>query len=161
MDGITHINIYSKGQTALGQALSNFADTPIETMDGKFRSIEGYWYWLGTNHPNKDILRLEYGAAAKSFGREYRSQDWNDDPTFKLKIYSAMLNKMIQHKDILADFLANQLPFRHYYVFKSKVVEPEEGKWITDMWNFFREQLCTSLNSNTKKPQNQVTQIIR
>lgn len=144
MDGITHINIYSKGQTALGQALSNFSDYSVDTVDGHFRSLEGYWYWLGTNHESKNQLRFICGAEAKKLGRELRSQDWNDDPTFKLKIYSAMLTKLIQHKDILSDFLANQLPFRHYYVFKGKVVEPEEGKWITDMWNFLREQLCTT-----------------
>jgi len=41
-DGVTHINIYSKGKTSLDRALSNFAHTPIETVDGKFASIEGY-----------------------------------------------------------------------------------------------------------------------
>jgi hypothetical protein len=42
-DGITHINIYSKGKTELGRWLSNFTYHPIETEDGKFDSVEGYW----------------------------------------------------------------------------------------------------------------------
>ena len=46
-DGITHINVYSKGKTTLGRWLTNFAHTPIDTIDGHFESIEGYWYWLG------------------------------------------------------------------------------------------------------------------
>ena len=45
-DGITHINIYSKGQTELGKMLSNFAKFPIQTVDGNFMSVEGYWYFL-------------------------------------------------------------------------------------------------------------------
>lgn len=40
-DGITHINIYSKGKTDLGRMLSNFAKFPIETVDGrKLHEIE-------------------------------------------------------------------------------------------------------------------------
>lgn len=38
-DGVDHINIYSRGRTPLGQALSNFAHTPFEhPKDGKFAS---------------------------------------------------------------------------------------------------------------------------
>ena len=43
-DGITHVNVYSRGLTTLGRWLSNFAHCPIETEDGPFASIEGYWY---------------------------------------------------------------------------------------------------------------------
>ena len=143
MDGVTHVNIYSKGKTSLGQALSNFTNSPIDTTDGKFASIEGYWYWLNTDSPKKDILRWEHGAIAKTIGRDLRSKDWNDDPLFKLKIYNAMLSKLIQHNTILSEFLNNKLPFRHYYVFSGKITEPESGKWILDMWHFLQGQLCT------------------
>ncbi len=145
MDGITHINIYSQGKTQLGRSLSNFADTPIETIDGYFQSIEGYWYWLNVrpDWPGRDRLRFECGASAKILGRSLEANDWNDTAVFKLKIYSAMLTKLIQHDNILEEFKKNKLPFRHYYVFKSKVVEPKEGKWIIDMWTFLQDQLCT------------------
>jgi len=49
-DGIDHINLYSRGHTELGQYLSNFAYTPIQTEDGRFNSIEAYWYWLNTHN---------------------------------------------------------------------------------------------------------------
>jgi hypothetical protein len=35
-DGKTHINVYSKGLTELGQFLSNFAEAPAQTPDGEF-----------------------------------------------------------------------------------------------------------------------------
>lgn len=101
-DGIDHINIYSKGRTALGRFLSNFAQAEIETEDGEFASIEGYWYWLlchpGTNPDckecdgegvtaldtgpqtyfgpcnvcSRDTLRTLFGNDAKKFGRALR-----------------------------------------------------------------------------------------
>lgn len=143
MDGITHINIYSKGKTSLGRALSNFSHTPIETIDGKFESIEGYWYWLGSEDEDKDYLRSLHGWEAKEVGRELRGLDWQDSEVFKLKIYNAMLTKLILHKNILKEFLENKLPFRHYYVMSGRVLEPAEGKWILNMWTFLQEQLCT------------------
>jgi len=145
MDGLTHINVYSQGKTKLGQMLSNFAKTSIDTIDGKFMSIEGYWYWLSCpdSYPYKNDFRGLVGNAAKTRGREVGARDWMDSAIFKLKIYDAMLTKLIQHDDILQEFLSNKLPFRHYYVFKTKIVEPSEGKWIIDMWTFLQEQLCT------------------
>lgn len=143
MDGVTHINIYSKGRTTLGQALSNFSDTPIDTLDGQFRSIEGYWYYLGTDHPSRVIFRDLFGSEAKLVGRQLKALDWQDSPVFKLKIYSAMLTKLILHDSILSEFQKNKLPFRHYYAFGGKICEPKEGKWIIDMWSFLQEQLCT------------------
>lgn len=139
MDGVTHINIFSKGSTSLGQALSNFADTPIQTVDGDFRSIEGYWYWL--NMPGDNYLRELHSIKAKNYGRAVKAADWKANALFKLKIYNAMLTKLILHPKILQEFQQNKLPFRHYYMFGSKVCEPKEGKWIIDMWTFLQGQL--------------------
>ena len=144
MDGVTHINIYSQGKTSLGRDLSNFAATRIDTIDGVFASIEGYWYWLNTNDPDKKYLRVAVGGNAKSLGRSLKANDWNDEPVFKLKIWSAMLTKLLLHPNILSEFKSNKLPYRHYYVYAGKVQEPEGGKWIIDMWTFLQEQLCTS-----------------
>lgn len=145
MDGITHINIYSRGKTSLGRALSNFANTPVITTDGKFESIEGYWYWLSCpeTYPYKNDFRKLVGNDAKVRGREIGARDWLEAPMFKLKIYNAMLTKCILNDKILQEFLENKLPFRHYYVMSGRVIEPVEGKWIIDMWTFLQEQLCT------------------
>jgi hypothetical protein len=46
-DGVTHINVYSRGNTELGRLLSNFAHTPFSHPEfGEFASVEGFWYWL-------------------------------------------------------------------------------------------------------------------
>ena len=40
LDGIEHINIYSKGKTELGRLLTNFAQTPfIHPEYGRFESV--------------------------------------------------------------------------------------------------------------------------
>lgn len=142
MDGVTHINIYSQGKTTLGRDLSNFANTRIDSIDGVFNSIEGYWYWLGTKHSSREVLRDLHGSEAKLVGRQLKSLDWQDGTEFKLKIWSAMLTKLLLHPNILSEFKSNKLPYRHYYVYAGKVQEPADGKWIIDMWTFLQEQLC-------------------
>lgn len=139
MDGTDYINIYSKGLTLLGRALSNFSEYPIKTIDGTFMSVEGYWYWLNSDHENKDQLRRKYGYDAKEFGRKLKSNDWNDEPLFKLKIAHALLTKLISHDNIYQMFKTNQLEFVHYYEFGNTKVVPTKGKWVVDIWNFVRE----------------------
>ena len=46
LDGITHINMYSKSATAFGRVLSNWAPCRLNLPEGQFRSVEGYWYYL-------------------------------------------------------------------------------------------------------------------
>ena len=138
-DGIDHINIYSKGEAQLGRDLSNFADLQIETLDGPFASIEGYWYWLNAPESDrKELLREKYGYSAKALGRLLRAKDWNESETFKLKIASAMISKLVKYEHLLWIFKESSLPFRHYYVFNGNVVEPESGKWIIETWEFLR-----------------------
>lgn len=48
-DGVTHINIYSKGKTELGRWLTNFSYSPFNHPEyGKFLSMEGFWCWVST-----------------------------------------------------------------------------------------------------------------
>lgn len=137
-DGIDHVNIYSKGTTQLGRALSNFSDHRITTLDGEFASLEGYWYWLGCTHARREELRHAVGWAAKALGRELRSPDWVHGADFKLRIVNAMVTKLILHPFIRHELQVSALPFRHYYVYGDKVVEPTEGKWIVETWEHLR-----------------------
>lgn len=140
-DGVDHINIYSQGNTRLGRLLSNFAWSPITTLDGKFNSIEGYWYWLNSDSTQKDRLRSLFGFQAKRVGRALRAPDWNNEDTFRLKIFSAMISKLVHQPDLRDLILQNNLPYTHYYVYNGKVYEPEEGKWILDGWTYLTKFL--------------------
>lgn len=133
-DGIDHINIYSRGHTELGQYLSNFAYTPIKTEDGRFNSIEGYWYWLNTHN---DKLRLLYGFKAKSFGKELDKTIIIDEERFQNKIRNACWIKIHSNEYYLNMFVHSSLPFTHYYVFNG-FIKDAGGKWMMEMWENYR-----------------------
>ena len=145
-DGITHINIYSKARTKLGKLLSNFAPTPFICEDGEFISVEGYWYWLLTDHPDKNKLRTEAGFWAKQTGRELGAKDWPDekDEKFKEKIKKAITAKIYANKEIRKQLAHCTLPFKHYYVYgdlKPKIVEVKGCEWMLDHMNEIRNKL--------------------
>lgn len=132
-DGKTHINIYSKGKTELGRYLSNFQKCDIETEDGSFKSIEGYWYWLLSQDDNKDCLRNLYGFKAKQKGRELKGLDWCDDEWFKNKIKKAISYKIENMpENIKIQFHENKLPYDHYYVYGGKEVKVKNGRWVIE-----------------------------
>lgn len=138
-DGITHINVYSKGKTELGRFLTNFAHAPfVHPEDGFFKSVEAYWYWLSTKD---DSLRETYGFRAKELGRQLGGKDWLEDENLKTKIKDAIFLKIFSNKKMLAEFKNSSLPFAHYYVYGGvKVVEPKEGKWIIDFIEGLRNE---------------------
>lgn len=119
-DGKTHLNTYSKAKTEIGRFLSNFAKSPIDTPDGKFNSIEGYWHWLGTNEsPERENFRYMYGSRAKQLAKILKVKNGKRfEPDFENKIKTAMKNKFDNNEDLLLkniDLL--KLPITHYYTF--------------------------------------------
>ncbi|MBF0379297.1 MAG: hypothetical protein HQK72_17715 [Desulfamplus sp.] len=133
-DGLDHINIYSKGRTELGRYLSNFAYSPIQTQDGGFNSIEGYWYWLDTHNDN---LRVLYGFKAKSFGEKLGKTITIDEESFQNKIKNACWIKIHSNDYYLNMFAHSSLPFKHYYVFNG-FIKDAGGKWMLEMWETYR-----------------------
>ena len=131
-DGIDHINIYIKAQTELGKRLSNFTHSSIILKEGRFASVEGYWYWLQTQD---DELKKLTGIAAKNKGRELKKQGkevWDD--MFKIKIAVALLYKVIQDSTLFEMIKQSpNLPLTHYYVFGGKVVKGG-SMWVIDIW---------------------------
>lgn len=138
-DGVTHINIYSKAATPLGRYLSNFADCNIETKDGPFRTIEGYWYWLAVRD---DRLRKTSGWDSKKLGRELRAPDWPKTRGFQEKILSAIAIKVQDPKCVQMLLESKQLPFYHYYVSQSGMaIMPKDGLWMISFIQQFRDEL--------------------
>ena len=74
LDGITHINVYSGSRTELGRMLSNFCLEEIYTKDGRFMSVEAYWFWLGISPDCKEreCMRDLFGYQAKAKGTYLR-----------------------------------------------------------------------------------------
>lgn len=139
-DGIDHINIYSKAATELGRFLSNFAYSPIEVgVDGKFSSIEGYWYWLLTGD---ERLRSKYGYQAKQLGREVlagmQELPMTRSLTFQHKIEEALHVKMQSHPRWLQALRQCTLPLTHYYVYGGKTVVPKDWRWTVEFLDSMR-----------------------
>lgn len=128
-DGITHINVYSKAETELGRFLSNFSHTPIRLSDGKFESLEGYWYWLKTQD---DKLRSMIGYEAKQYGRTLPIVHSGID---KSRFKKALKVKINNNREWLANnTLWNDLslPLTHYYVYDDRVVDAG-SEWMLDI----------------------------
>lgn len=123
-DGINHVNIYSKSQTNLGKMLSNFARCPIETVDGHFESIEGYWGWLSVSeeNPQREDFRKLYGYSAKKLKEDmHKAGDQGRfDENFVDKIKDAIHRKF--QTPAMKNVLEKNvhllgLPICHYYYF--------------------------------------------
>ena len=134
-DGVTHINIYSRGKTPLGRWLSNFAESPFtHPVHGNFMSVEGFWYWLGTRN---EALRNLYGFEAKKIGRNSPTIIQLDEQVFKEEIAIACWAKLWSNYGKVFILAGSVLPFEHYYVF-GKTVKDAGFKWLLGMWEQFR-----------------------
>lgn len=131
-DGIDHINIFSKGTTKLGQLLSNFACTPFTHWKfGKFDSVEGFWYWLGTRD---DKLRGLWGYDAKKYGQSIDKKLFKELPTkvFRKYIRQAIAAKINQNHLLKQLLIDSVLPFDHYYLYGGIKTALPQYKWIVD-----------------------------
>lgn len=152
-DGITHINVYSKARTILGLFLSNFAQFPIETEDGNFESVEGYWYWLNVDPevPGRDNLRKLAFWDAKKIGRELRDKNPEGpvqngpeliqaEAEFQRKIKAAIRFK-IENSSFYDAFVKSSLPFTHYYAYDLKTYKPAGSTWVIEYLEELRKEL--------------------
>jgi hypothetical protein len=144
-DGVEYINIYSQGRTKLGVLLSNFTHVPggIKTEDGVFMSVEAYWYWLGTVHPQRDYLRAMHGWRVKAQGREMRRTHPNmmDAELFQNKIKRSIVLKVNLIPELKQLMIENELPYVHYYVMQGTIRVPKDNTWVIE----FIEKLATVL----------------
>jgi len=139
LDGVTHVNVYNRGRTALGRDLSNFAPLGFALPDhGSFASVEGYWYWLTVpkDSPLRDRLRTLSGFTAKKLGRDLRGRDWDLNDAFRANIVRALNAKLDAHPELVTGIRATTLPFWHYYVFGDTVHDLSmESKWMLDVFD--------------------------
>lgn len=151
-DGITHINIYSKGNTKLGRFLTHFARTPFQhPVYGNFESVEGLWYFLKTGMKD-NYLKSLFGYAAKEHGKKLAVVPLEN---FDQLINEANRIKLDTYPEIRKAIKESSIPFTHYYVFgdfnwdkgkrlwaeNSVIRESKGGKVLVSFWESIRTEL--------------------
>lgn len=144
VDGVDHINFYSRGSTELGKSGSHFARTPFEHPTyGCFDSLEGFWYWrkrADPNDPRAEELRHLYGYAAKELGRTIEEVHVVG---FQREILLANWYKFSQNDRLRELMVKSELPFDHYYVVGGGkvMVRPNGFDWLIEGWEKIRAKL--------------------
>ena len=137
-DGIDHINVYSRGATALGRALSNLSDCNIEhPYFGHFRTLEGLWFYMKTGFKD-DSFRIVKGMTARDQGKRMPSDYY---PLFSKMFKLGMLEKLERNPQLQRDLIENELPLAHYYVYHTKVIIQDRHQWQLDYWALLRSAL--------------------
>jgi hypothetical protein len=121
VDGLDHINVWYRGETDLGKALDQLADTPfIHPVYGNFGSIEGFWHWL-RSATRDDRVRHMSGMKARNFGAKLRTQ-WVKD--FRCEMMKATWLKIKQYPPLENAIKDSTLPF-DLYTFHESASENE------------------------------------
>lgn len=137
-DGKTHVNVYSRGVTALGRALSNLSECNIEhPYFGHFRTLEGLWFYMKTGFRD-DSFRIIKGVAARELGKKMSTAHY---PLFSKMFKLGMLEKLDKNPQLQRDLLANELPLAHYYIYGKKVMMQDRHQWQLDYWTLLRSAL--------------------
>ena len=135
LDGVTHINVYSRAKTELGVALTNMSNHGINIPEiGYFCNLEGYWWWRSTGcmYP---VFKTLNAFEARKKGKTLKRVPTDD---FEEKIKEALTIKVRSSKWIQDELHNpnNALPLTHYYVYGNYpdcVVRPANGSlWIID-----------------------------
>jgi hypothetical protein len=153
IDGLNHVNVYSKGNTVLGRLLSNFAETQVVLGINTFASVESWWYWIKMNNINAasmfplftdeqmaEVMTIP-GNGAKSYFRKLYKDDSASFSPNKEQFKEICRAKLEQHPNVTELLLKNDLPLRHYYVMFEKVIEIGDYLWTLDVWNELKEEL--------------------
>lgn len=145
IDGVDHINFYSRGATDLGKLGSHFAYTPFNHPEfGSFSSLEAFWYWVkleDRESADADKLRKLHGYAAKEFGKTLQAVEHLVG--FQRHILKANWFKFVQHHELREMMIESTLPFNHYYVVGGGkvMVRPNGFDWLIDGWEKIRAEL--------------------
>jgi predicted NAD-dependent protein-ADP-ribosyltransferase YbiA (DUF1768 family) len=147
MDGVDHINVYSKGKTELGRMLSNFYPSPFTLRGIQFKSVETFWYYIiacnmGAGDELKGDVLAKSGWEVKEFWKQYKTLANHyeaADPT-RPQLKLAYLQKLKENPAIQEKLIESTLPLRHYYQYGYKIVPTKHG-WTVELWEEIREEL--------------------
>lgn len=137
-DGVDHINIYSKGATSIGRAMTNMSAIPVTVPgEGTFQSVEAYWYWVSTGMTDDRFKTVDH-FQAKLIGKDMKRIPRDD---FQDKIKKAIKLKLDQYNPRMKRALKNTtLPLTHYYHYgDDKSVGYTRYDWVIDYITELRE----------------------
>lgn len=151
LEGITHINVYTKSKFSLGKGLSNLANIGFDIDEQHFQSLEGFWYWNITGK-RYDSFKNMTGFEAKKKGlvlcEEGSAVTNSDDPAFQEEIKRAIRAKIKQNPELLTELIKSTLPLKHYYyhqgtknILAFKITDKSKYQWQLDEMERIRE-LC-------------------
>lgn len=160
LEGITHLNVYTKSKFKIGRALSNMSNFPVLLKEGKFNTLEGYWYWRMTGR-TEYFFKFCSGYEAKKKGqqilknRERAVEEDNED--FREDFKLALRERFKQNKDLLLDLVKTNLPLKHYYfhqgtknVLSFKIIDKSAHDWTLKEIERVREACHKKLFDNGK-----------
>ena len=131
-DGVDHINIHPKAQSALGRLLSFYRNIPfVHPNYGPFYSVEGFSQYLRTGCKH-DKLRYVFGFRAKVLGKSYPNAHVLSKAEYEVEILYANYEKIRQNSKLLQMVIDSELPFDSYYCFgpSSIIVDTRESTWL-------------------------------
>ncbi len=138
-DGKTFINIYSKGLTTLGRALSHFTESQFEHPTfGSFNCMEGYWHYVGGDVKD-ERLHTAPGYLAKRIGSTIKK---SYNPRFQELIMEGNRLKIESNPWLLKMFIESSLPFKHYYFADNGwITIPKASDWLCEGFETLRMEL--------------------
>jgi len=130
-DGITHINIYSRGHTELGRLLTNPSPIGFEhPAFGHFNTAEGLHFFLKTGMLDYEYAQLSGFEARKKGKADHKNYIQN--PDFDRLMRIGWICKITQNPKLYELVITNTLPLVHYYYYG----KPDNCKVIPDRSNF-------------------------
>lgn len=151
-DGVSHINIYSAGNTPVGRWLSNFTAFPVPLNGMVYGSVEAIWYCLKMpkSVPDEEYTALSKtsGYRAKKLGRELVNKYGEahvDD--FDKIIEWAIRHKIAHCPQYVRDAIISSegKPFEHYYVMHGRAIDAGH-KWLINLAEDIRSGLIKERN---------------
>lgn len=139
-DGITHINIYSRGKTTLGRWLSHYQHMPfVHPFYGPFYSMEGFWFYIRSGRKH-DELRYVSNFKAKTMGKQFGREP---NLHFREDIIAGNYEKIRQNQQLYDAIKASTLPFDHYYIFgpQSILVNAKDSAWLVEGFEEIRQAI--------------------
>lgn len=154
-DGITHINIYTKGKTEVGRLLTNLSDVPVNSpKHGKFKCVEGFWYWYFTGKQYEQFRNYN-GFTAKKEGKKLRDDRIDKEGLSdkdRIEVLQVIGWKIRQSKYLQKLMIESELPFVHYYYYGDsgnyRLHELPQYDWITEELERIRKILKEENNCN-------------